>query len=83
MAVSGPADFTARTLVGVLQAIVPALCMNVCIVGFNQVCDIEIDKARARQRVASASVPLTRGACAALMVMAGEQAVPAARIWRV
>jgi homogentisate phytyltransferase/homogentisate geranylgeranyltransferase len=47
MAIQSPADLTVRTLLGVLQAIVPALCMNVCIVGFNQVCDVEIDKASA------------------------------------
>lgn len=49
MAVSGPADLTAHAALGMLQAIVPALCMNVCIVGFNQLCDIEIDKAWERQ----------------------------------
>jgi homogentisate phytyltransferase/homogentisate geranylgeranyltransferase len=50
MAIQSPADLTVRTLMGVLQAIVPALCMNVCIVGFNQVCDVEIDKASATTR---------------------------------
>jgi len=50
MAVNSPADVTAQTLAGVVQAIVPALLMNVCIVGFNQVCDIEIDKVRMPQR---------------------------------
>eukprot|EP00891_Asterochloris_glomerata_P001458 jgi/Astpho2/1458/fgenesh1_pg.00025_%23_58_t len=31
-------------LVGLLQALVPALLMNVCIVGMNQVFDVEIDR---------------------------------------
>jgi homogentisate phytyltransferase/homogentisate geranylgeranyltransferase len=30
--------------VGLLQALIPALCMNVYIVGLNQIYDIEIDK---------------------------------------
>ena len=46
MALQSPSEVTGRVLFGVLQAVVPALCMNVCIVGFNQVCDVEIDKAR-------------------------------------
>ena len=44
MALSSPADLTATTALGVLQAIIPALLMNVCIVGFNQLCDVDIDK---------------------------------------
>ena len=47
MALSSPADLTVTTALGVLQAIIPALFMNVCIVGFNQLCDVEIDKVRA------------------------------------
>ena len=31
-------------LVGLLQALVPALLMNVSIVGLNQLYDVEIDK---------------------------------------
>ena len=31
-------------LFGVLQALIPALLMNVCIVGLNQLYDVEIDK---------------------------------------
>ena len=31
-------------LVGLLQALVPALLMNICIVGMNQVFDVEIDR---------------------------------------
>jgi hypothetical protein len=60
MAIRGPEDFTLRTLVGVLQAIVPALLMNVSIVGFNQVCDVEIDKARPSGELTS---PLLAAAC--------------------
>ena len=79
MALSSPADLTATTALGVLQAIIPALFMNVCIVGFNQLCDVEIDKVSAR----AAYIPhcaaallrwLTRHPCAS-----GEQAVPSAR----
>lgn len=65
MAISGPEDFTLRTLVGVLQAIVPALLMNVSIVGFNQVCDVEIDKVRpSRGQQRSCVVLLRVGRCA-------------------
>lgn len=47
MALSSPADMNITTALGVLQAIIPALFMNVCIVGFNQLCDVDIDKVRA------------------------------------
>ena len=47
MALSSPADLSVTTALGVLQAIIPALLMNICIVGFNQLCDVEIDKVRA------------------------------------
>ena len=47
MALSSPADLSITTALGVLQAIIPALFMNVCIVGFNQLCDVDIDKVRA------------------------------------
>ena len=46
MALSSPSDLNVATALGVLQAIIPALFMNVCIVGFNQLCDVEIDKVR-------------------------------------
>ena len=46
MALSSPADLNITTALGVLQAIIPALFMNVCIVGFNQLCDVDIDKVR-------------------------------------
>ena len=39
-------DLTVRALWGVLQAVAPALLMNLCIVGYNQLCDVDIDKAR-------------------------------------
>lgn len=44
LAVNGIADINTHMLVGLLQAVVPALLMNVCIVGFNQITDVEIDK---------------------------------------
>lgn len=44
----GPGDMTARAAWGMLTALVPALLMNVCIVGINQIFDVAIDKARAR-----------------------------------
>lgn len=37
-------DFSSKFAVGLSQALIPALCMNVYIVGLNQVYDIEIDK---------------------------------------
>lgn len=44
LAVQSSADFTGTFFVGLLQALVPALLMNVYIVGLNQIYDIEIDK---------------------------------------
>jgi homogentisate phytyltransferase/homogentisate geranylgeranyltransferase len=44
MAVQSPADISMTFFVGLLQALIPALCMNVYIVGLNQIYDIEIDK---------------------------------------
>ncbi len=40
----GPGGWTAQALVVLLQALVPALLMNVCIVGLNQIFDVPIDK---------------------------------------
>ena len=40
----GPQDIGWRSLVGLLQALIPALFMNIHIVGLNQVFDINIDK---------------------------------------
>ncbi|CAL8468499.1 g8039 [Coccomyxa elongata] len=40
----GPNGWTAQALVVLLQALVPALLMNVCIVGLNQIFDVPIDK---------------------------------------
>lgn len=37
-------DFGAAAAVGLAQAMVPALLMNIAIVGFNQLTDVEIDK---------------------------------------
>ena len=41
-----PGHMTARAAWGMLTALVPALLMNVCIVGINQIFDVAIDKAR-------------------------------------
>lgn len=42
--VQGPGDFGTQALTALLQALVPALLMNICIVGMNQIFDVEIDK---------------------------------------
>lgn len=42
--VQGPGDFGAQALTALVQALVPALLMNICIVGMNQIFDVEIDK---------------------------------------
>ena len=42
----GPGGMSARAARGMLTALVPALLMNVCIVGINQIFDVAIDKAR-------------------------------------
>jgi 4-hydroxybenzoate polyprenyltransferase len=42
----GPNDVSRRALWGLLTALVPALLMNVCIVGINQIFDVAIDKVR-------------------------------------
>lgn len=42
--VQGPNDFGWTSLRGLLQALVPALLMNIHIVGMNQMFDVEIDK---------------------------------------
>ena len=44
MAVQGATQLTTATLYGLLQALTAALLMNVCIVGINQIYDVEIDK---------------------------------------
>ncbi len=46
LAVHGVEDITLHAVWGVLQAVIPALLMNICVVGFNQLCDIDIDRAR-------------------------------------
>lgn len=40
----GPGDFNARAAVALAQALVPALLMNISIVGLNQLYDVEIDR---------------------------------------
>jgi homogentisate phytyltransferase/homogentisate geranylgeranyltransferase len=44
LAIQSQADLSVTFLIGLLQALIPALCMNVYIVGLNQIYDIEIDK---------------------------------------
>jgi len=42
----GPNAVSRRALWGLLTALVPALLMNICIVGINQIFDVAIDKVR-------------------------------------
>jgi hypothetical protein len=42
----GPDAVSRRALWGLLTALVPALLMNICIVGINQIFDVAIDKVR-------------------------------------
>ena len=42
--VQGPTGWSVRAVAALLQALVPALLMNVCIVGLNQVFDVRIDR---------------------------------------
>ncbi|XP_057816152.2 probable homogentisate phytyltransferase 1, chloroplastic [Cryptomeria japonica] len=44
LAIQSLSDFSPAFWIGLLQAVVPALCMNIYIVGLNQLYDIEIDK---------------------------------------
>lgn len=44
LAVQNAADLSSRFVIGILQALIPALFMNVYIVGLNQIYDIQIDK---------------------------------------
>uniref|UniRef100_A0A7I4EEB3 Homogentisate phytyltransferase n=1 Tax=Physcomitrium patens TaxID=3218 RepID=A0A7I4EEB3_PHYPA len=44
LAIQSPADISSIFLIGLLQALIPALLMNVYIVGLNQLYDIGIDK---------------------------------------
>jgi len=46
LAVQSVEQITPLVLWGVLQALIPALLMNISVVGFNQLCDVDIDKAR-------------------------------------
>lgn len=43
-ATQAPGDFGFPALIGLVQALVPALLMNICIVGMNQIFDVEIDR---------------------------------------
>lgn len=40
----GPGDYGSQAAIGLLQALIPALLMNICIVGMNQIFDVDIDK---------------------------------------
>ncbi|KAG0565173.1 hypothetical protein KC19_8G170200 [Ceratodon purpureus] len=44
LAMESISDLNLKFVVGLLKAVIPALCMNVYIVGLNQLYDIEIDK---------------------------------------
>ncbi|KAJ7531973.1 hypothetical protein O6H91_14G067300 [Diphasiastrum complanatum] len=44
LAIQSPSDISSNFLIGLLQALIPALFMNVYIVGLNQIYDIDIDK---------------------------------------
>jgi homogentisate phytyltransferase / homogentisate geranylgeranyltransferase len=48
LAVAAADELTVNFVWGVMQAVVPALLMNVFIVGLNQLTDVDIDKARAQ-----------------------------------
>ncbi|KAG0582492.1 hypothetical protein KC19_3G064200 [Ceratodon purpureus] len=77
LAIQSPADFTSTFFVGLLQALIPALLMNVYIVGLNQIYDIEIDKVnKPYLPLASGEFSLTTGitlvtVCAALSLAMG------------
>mmetsp|Transcript_7505 Transcript_7505/g.15287 ORF Transcript_7505/g.15287 Transcript_7505/m.15287 type:complete len:438 (-) Transcript_7505:120-1433(-) len=66
LAVRTSADLNPVMLAGVMQALIPALLMNIAIVGLNQLYDIEIDK------VNKPYLPLASGALTPQM---GEQIV--------
>jgi len=40
----GPHGWTLQAFASLLQALVPALLMNICIVGLNQIFDVPIDR---------------------------------------
>ena len=44
LGLQGPTGWSLRALAALLQALVPALLMNICIVGLNQVYDVRIDR---------------------------------------
>lgn len=44
LAIESVSDLNLKFVIGLFKAIIPALCMNVYIVGLNQLYDIEIDK---------------------------------------
>eukprot|EP00249_Psilotum_nudum_P008765 c21497_g1_i1 orf=714-2057(-) len=44
LAIQSLSDFSSAFSVGLIQALIPALCMNIYIVGLNQIYDIDIDK---------------------------------------
>lgn len=77
LAVQSPTDFTSTFFVGLLQALIPALLMNVYIVGLNQIYDIDIDKVnKPYLPLASGEFSVTTGItlvtiCAALSLAMG------------
>lgn len=44
MRLQGPQGWTAQATSSLLQAMIPALLMNICIVGLNQMFDVPIDR---------------------------------------
>ncbi len=44
MCLQGPHGWTLQALASLVQALVPALLMNICIVGLNQIFDVPIDR---------------------------------------
>ena len=59
-----------RAVYGILQAVAPALLMNVCIVGYNQLCDVAIDKVN-KPLLPVASGEFSVGFASAIVVLSG------------
>jgi hypothetical protein len=57
-------SWSAAALTGLAQALVPALLMNVAIVGINQIYDVDIDKVnKPYLPLASGELSMTQGGC--------------------
>ena len=64
LALGGPGDATPAFARGVLRALAAALCMNVSIVGLNQIFDVEIDRVNKPNLPLASGEFTLRGACA-------------------